>query len=256
MHHVRVLLIALGSLAAPPAFAGEGVDADRPDLAESPRAVAPRSVQLEAGVTTVGRGSFPAGETLTSLGEVLLRAGIAPGWEARLALPSWHRSRRDVATTSGGGGSGVVTSGFSDLSLGVKLELPSPHPRVAAGLLAEASLPTGEAPFGGAGAGAGIALAASVATVPGDWCANVAISRSAGEYGGLATLAFARPLAGPVSAFAEVARIHEGGETDTLAGAGLTWLVAGGTQLDVRAGSELDGRESRPLLGFGVVRRW
>lgn len=256
MRHVSALLLVVVSLAAPLARAGEGVDADRPDLAESPRAVAPGSLQLEAGVTTTGRGSFPAGESLTALGEALLRAGIAPGWEVRLGFPTWHRARRDVASAAEGGGRGAVATGFSDLSLGLKRELPSPHPRVAAGFIAEASLPTGEWPFGGADPGAGITLAASLASAPGDWCANAGLSRSGGESAWLATLAFGRALAGPVSAFAEVARIHDGGEASTLAGAGLTWLVSSGTQLDVRAGSELAGGESRPLLGFGVVRRW
>lgn len=233
------------------------LEADRPDLAEGPAALAPRSVQLEMGVTrwlltksAIGR------ETLDSVGELLLRAGLAPGWEARLVVPSWNFESRIHPQYGSGGPRALETSGFGDAAVGVKRDLPSPHPRVEAGVIAEVSLPVGAAPFGGGDAGAGVKLAASLASALGDWCSNVGWARSGDADQLLATVAFERALAARMAAFGEVAWLGGDGDSRRAAGAGLLWQAGARTRLDVRVGGEFAGGASDPLFGLGVVQRW
>jgi len=256
------LVLAVLWLCAPvlalPARAGEDIlEADRPDLAEGPSALAPRVVQVELGMTHWRLGpSAIVQETLDSVGELLLRAGLAPGWEARLVLPSWHSETRIHPQYDPAGPQSLETSGFGDAALGVKRDLPSPHPRLETGLIAEVTLPVGEAPFGGGDASAGVTLAAALASAPGDWCGNVGYARSGETDAVLATVSFERALVKRLAAFAEVAWLGGEGESRRVAGAGLLWQVASRTRLDVRYGGEFARGTSEPLFGLGLVQRW
>lgn len=243
---------------ASPARAGDVIlEADRPDLAEGPAALAPRVVQLEMGMTRWLLGNTAIGrETLDSVGELLVRAGLAPGWEARLVVPSWNFESRIHPQHGAGGPRALETSGFGDAALGVKRDLPSPHPRIETGLIAEVSLPVGGAPFGGGDAGGGVTLAASLASAHGDWCGNVGYARSGDADELLATVSFERPLAARLAAFGEVAWLGGDGLARRVAGAGLLWQAGARTRLDVRAGGEFAGGAGDPLFGLGVVQRW
>lgn len=250
-------VMALGAVAPGAGGAGEMLEADRPDLAEGPVALAPGSVQVEMGVTRRLLGRSAVGrETFDSVGELLVRAGFAPGWEARLGLPSWHAEFRLHSLYDPAVPRVLETNGFGDAALGVKRDLPLLYFCLEAGLIVEVVLPVGEAFFGGGGAGAGVTLAASLESAPGDWCGNVGYSRSgdAGEL--LATVSFERRLHRRVAAFAEAAWLGGDGESRRVAGAGLLWQVAPGLRLDVRGGGEFASGGSEPLFGAGVVRRW
>lgn len=253
-----LLVVAVLGAGAPGAgAAGEMLEADRPDMAEGPVALAPGSVQVEMGVTRwlLGRSAIGR-ETLDSVGELLLRVGFAAGWEARLGLPSWHAESRLHPQHDPAAPRALETSGFGDAALGIKRDLPSPHRRLETGLIAEVSLPVGEAPFGGGDAGGGVTLAAALDSAPGEWCGNVGYSRSGGAGELLATLSFERPLHRRVAAFAEAAWLGGDGASRRVAGAGLLWQVAPGLRLDVRGGGEFASGGSDPLFGAGVVRRW
>ncbi len=250
-------LLSLGAVAPGAGSAMEMLEADRPDLAEGPVALAPGSIQAEAGVTRRLLGRTALGrETLDSVGEMLVRIGLAPGWEARLGLPSWHSDSRVQPASGPAGPRAPDANGFGDAALGVKRDLPSPHRRVETGLIAELSLPVGEAPFGGGAAGGGVTFAASLDSAPGDWCGNVGWFRSGGADEWLATVSFERMLRRRLAAFAEVAWLGGDGDPRRAAGAGLLWQVTPGLRLDVRGGGEFASGAGDPLFGIGAVRRW
>ncbi|MCC6652115.1 MAG: transporter [Candidatus Eisenbacteria bacterium] len=251
------LLLALCLLLPAAAPARAQLDTDRPDLAESPGAVAPHSLQLEAGWTRQHLGgSAVGGLALDTVGELLLRYGFLPGWEARVEWPTWHRRTDPGPRPYDLGFERRASSGFGGLGMGVKRELPSPHPRVEAGVIATALLPVGEPEFGGGDGGASLVFAASLETAAADLCANVGAGVAGGMGTAIATVAAGRDLASRLGAFAEVAWMDEGGASASFAGMGLTWRASPALQFDGRGGVTFAGGESETLFGFGMARKW
>jgi hypothetical protein len=233
------------------------MDADRPDMAESPSALGARTAQVELGATQWWLGESAIGEqTLGSVGEILLRVGLGRGWEARFVLPSWFSETRMHPASDLANPQALETRGFGDASVGIKRNLHSFSDRMEAGFIAEVSLPTGDAPFGGGDFAEGVTLAVSLATSLVDLCGNVGAEREGDANSTLATISFQRALASRIAAFAETAWIEEPGVTRTVAGAGLLWQVAGHLRLDARYGAEFIEGSTHPYFGLGLVRRW
>jgi len=107
---------------------------DRPDFTESSVVVPPGSVQVEAGLT------YSSARPTVAFGapELLVRYSLSPLVEARFGLPN-HETVR---------GGGQTTSGWTDSSIGVKIQLgPTPDGTDMALILAT-FLPTGSDGFG------------------------------------------------------------------------------------------------------------
>lgn len=228
---------------------------DRPDFTESAQTVPRGHTQVEIG----GTSSREADVTSASIGEVLVRAGVAPRIELRLTLPSFATERS----------TGSIARGMDDAGLGVKLAMHtgpdapgSLEPSVA--LLIGTSFPTGSDPFGSRRALPEVKFLTS-------WTiservgfasnANWAHAEDAGaphdEWSGSGSFSFA--LSARVGSYAEYFVFGERASTwrrrDYLNG-GLTFLVHDALQLDARAGVRIDGVADGVFVGLGVSRRF
>lgn len=91
-----------------PAPADSGIVTDRPDVTESSIVVPTGSLQIENGITWTSHHRFQTFD----LPESLMRFGLAPRTEFRIAVPNYF-----------GGISGPDPMGFGDITLGIKEQL-------------------------------------------------------------------------------------------------------------------------------------
>ncbi len=227
---------------------------DRPDFTESASAVT--RLQVESGYTFTGSGSVDAHE----LGEVLLRIPVVRGLELRAGLSSyaWEDASPPAAPSD------PESSGFTDASLGVKLELAEPAageggPAIA--LLVGTTLPTGDVSEAGMQPGAKLAGALDLSDrfslgsnvgVEAREEADVRFAELSGS------LALGVGLTEAVGAYLEAygfVPTGDGPDASTVVNGGLTWLVGPDFQLDARIGAGLSGSSPDLLAGAGVVWR-
>ena len=131
-------MVAAQSIGDPGVHIPEPMVADRPTDSASPVVVPPQTFQVEAGYK-VSRTDDDSGSTdVQVLPDLLARYGISTKVELRLVAAGWTVQR---------GASGDA-SGFSDISLGTKIELAERSGmRPDMGLLVEVSLPVGQSDF-------------------------------------------------------------------------------------------------------------
>lgn len=228
---------------------------DRPDFTESTQTVPRGYTQVEVG----GTGRRESDVTSASIGEVLVRAGVAPRIELRLTLPSLATERSTSSTAHG----------LDDAGLGVKLALHtgpeapgSLEPSVS--LLIGTSLPTGSNLFGSSRALPEMKFLASwTITERVGFASNVNWARAEDsgaphdEWSGSGSFSLA--LSARVGSYAEYFvfgdRASIWRRRDYLNG-GLTYLVHDALQLDARAGVRIDGVGDGGFFGLGVSRRF
>jgi hypothetical protein len=231
-------------------FSGDIVT-DRPDFTESPVAVPTRSVQLEMGDTYERSG----GVRLNTIGEALVRVGVARGAELRFGLPSYVRVEGPASI-----------AGASDANVGAKVELV--NGARAAGLvpttalIVGAGLPTGARAFraGGVSPEAKLLMGWSLG---GPWAlaSNINVASvdagdtRSGELAGSVSLA--RSLTERTGAYLEWFGTRPEGVRGThYANGGMTYLITGSQQLDVRVGSGLGANRNDFFVGLGLSQRW
>ncbi|MFN2384638.1 MAG: transporter [Gemmatimonadota bacterium] len=227
---------------------------DRPDFTESAVTVGTGRVQLEGGYTLARVDDL----TEHALGEVLLRIGLGPRAELRLAPGSfvWTEGDTDDA------------SGLDDGTLGAKLVLAAPPGarglRPAAALLLSTSVPTGAAAFGENAwqPEAKLALAwelsdrLALAANVGAAAASEAGERFGQGTGSLtAALALTPRLGGYVEGYGFLPAGPDGADAGYL-NSGLTLLFGPDVQLDARIGIGFSAAEPDVFLGVGASRRW
>lgn len=226
---------------------------DRPDFTESALTVYPWHVQVEMGYTA----TRVDGNTEHSVGEVLIRVGLADRVEARIGLNSFAW----VATE------GNDPEGLEDVSLGVKIKFVEAKPGTAVpdvGLLLGASFPTGADELGqGTHVLPVVVLAAGLDVT--DWMsagANVGwgyLDDGAGRYSQFAgSIALGFSLTNWLGAYAEYfglfPEFDDGPGSDFFNG-GFTVLISRDLQLDVRAGFSLGDAEVDSFAGAGLAFR-
>lgn len=233
----------------------EPIVTDRPDFTESTETVTRGMRQLEAGTTI----SNTPDATSTSLGEVLLRVGVAPKAELRFAFNSYALSRA----------SGVTVRGFEDISVGAKFKLMASGGdgslKPALALIVASTMPTGgramraakpqpEVKFGMAwDLTSRVAFSSNL---------NYArVSDTAGDYGEMAAtgslgVGITETLGSYLEYFTFQPRTSAIPSSHYLNG-GLTYGVTDNLQFDIRSGLGLR-RVSGPdyFIGLGISRRW
>jgi hypothetical protein len=109
---------------------------DRPTDSVSPLVVPKGSFQFETGYKYSRFDTDQGGVEEQTFPDFLFRYGLGERFEARLFASGW------TATEVGG----ESTTGFSDITVGTKIELTKPRGRMSvASLLVDVSLPTGSA---------------------------------------------------------------------------------------------------------------
>jgi len=239
--------------AAAPVRAVEPLETDRPDAAEGAGAVPLGSLQIEAGMTLATDPDF-------TIGEVLLRYGIVGGVELRLTLPSWHHHQPQwgaASTVIPPPPQPAALRGFGDFGFGGKFELPSPHERIALGVLVGVTLPTGDAPFTEDRVGADIVLAGSYELSPNASLAvNLGAARAGTQTRSIDAVSLGLRHSARWGSYMEWA-FEGGGERGShLLDTGITFLLQPITQLDLRIGLGGGDAEGENHLGFGISRRW
>ncbi len=233
-------LVFLSVALASPTYAQEPLVTDRPDFTESASAVERAHFQLEGGFTLTDKD----GENEYAVGEVLLRIGIAPRLELRIAGNSYVASDGD--------------DGFEDAGVGVKLMIVEDT-----AVLAGTSVPTGSSGVGSDAWEPEVRLAHQ--RVLGDLAVGANVGWFSTEvdderrHGGLASLAFGIPLTDRDGLFLEaygIATEGSGGEEAYVDG-GLTRFFSDDFQLDARVGVGIAGDDAADwFFGVGAARRW
>ena len=130
----RIFVLAVIVAIAIPVVAVEPLVTDRPDFTESALVVGPSNWQLEFGATHDNGANVDA----TSLGELLVRWGVAQKFELRLVTLTytWVKDASDT------------TSGFTDSAIGFKYEFHDGSGtgflgKTAFAVIAATTMPTG-----------------------------------------------------------------------------------------------------------------
>ncbi|MFQ5847359.1 MAG: transporter [Candidatus Methylomirabilales bacterium] len=239
-----------------PEAKAEPLVTDRPDFTESTETVPPGRWQLEAGYTFSKRED----EKKHALGELLLRVGLGPRIELRLAGNShvWLDSHDADA------------HGFEDTSLGVKVKLVESSERFeltrpAVAVIVATTLPTGDDDFSEDDPQPEVTLASA-------WDLSERFSLGSNltysfaseaderfhQFSGSLVLGFA--LTETWGAFVEYfGRVpeSEGGPNASFFDGGLTYLINDDLQLDARAGvGVFNAKNPDYFTGVGVAWRW
>jgi hypothetical protein len=111
-----------------PATTDSDIVTDRPDVTESSLVVPTGSLQIENGITRTSDHRFQTFD----LPESLIRFGLAPRTEFRIAVPNYF-----------GGISGPDPMGFGDITLGIKEQLGPLRKRFDLSVILAVSLPVG-----------------------------------------------------------------------------------------------------------------
>ncbi len=231
----------------------EALVTDRPDFTESPLTVYPWHVQIEMGYTAARVG----GQTENSVGEILIRVGLADRLEARIGLNSfaWVAAEdRDP-------------QGLEDVSLGAKIHLVRAKPGTAVpdvGILLVASFPTGAADLDQGSHVLPVATLAAGLDLT-EWLsagANVGwgyLDDGSGRYSQFAgSLALGFSLTEWLGAYAEYfgfAPEFDSGPDSHFLNGGFTFLISRDVQFDVRAGFSVDDAETDSFAGAGLAFR-
>lgn len=226
---------------------------DRPDFTESPATIAVDRLQLEAGYT---RAHF-SGVDVQSIGELLMRIGVAANTEIRVHAGGWLRFDDD----------GPVVDGLADPGLGVKQRLLAGEgsvPELA--LLAVSTIPIGNSevslkrPVPSLIAAAGwslderVGLGANLGWAQGF---DVGADERFASFWLSASLAYA--LTDRWGVFLEgygFDREEKDGDTNAYVDAGVTWLLDPDFQLDARCGRGFNGLDYDWFAGLGLVARF
>lgn len=226
---------------------------DRPAFTGSPLTVYRGHVQVEMGYTL----SRVDGSTQNSLGEVVVRIGVAERFEARVGLNSFAWV---VAPDND-------PSGLEDASLGARVRLLEAKPGSAVpdlGLTVTASLPTGSAEVGqGVGVQPITVLAASLDLT--GWLSagsNLGwgyLDDGTGRYSQFsASLALGFSITRVVGAYVEYFGLFpelDNGSSGNFLNGGFTFLISRDVQADARTGFSIGDAETDFFAGVGLAFR-
>ena len=246
----------VGAPAASPA--SRPLTADRPDFTEAASTVGRGVLQIEFGYTFGADWSGGNSVQTHTLGELLLRTGVAADWlELRVAASPVTRVDSE--------GSGASDTGIEDLYLGAKVELTRQAGRLPAlALLPQMTLPTGSTLFSGGRALPGVNLiygwdVPGGLSVAGSTQVNLAVADGDDSYPEWAQSAVAGAGLGTRGGvYGEwYALLPTGADApqEHYFNAGLTWLTADDSQWDIRVGVGLNDAAEDFFAGMGAAIR-
>jgi len=236
-----VLLLGRGTLAR--ADAAVTIVTDRPAVTESSLVVPQGALQSENGMLLTDSG----GAYVLDLPESYLRYGLLEKTELRLALPDYYYHLPVGAAT---------TSGFADLSFGVKQQL-GPVAGFDLSLIAYLSVPTGANAVSSHGYDPALQLPWSRSlsanwTLAGQLAAYWPTQDGRRNYTSEATLLLDRQLSAPWDAFIEYAGdFPQQGGSSQLMHVGSAYKLSARQQIDVHVAVGLTAAAPRWYAGVG-----
>ncbi len=239
--------VAFGALGSAPLAGQSTITSDRPGLGSGSAVIAPGMLQFELGGEYADDGEDA---DRISLGQALVRYGVADGFEIQGLLGSFTVLRA----------SDVSTEGVQDIGFGAKVRLPSLGGAWSWSLLGSVLLPTGATAFTADAVVPSVSLLADLGLTDRLGLAvNVGTSGFASDAGDqvslIVTPSLALPGDRPMALFAGYAGYFAAGDADLhFAEAGVTWLRGADLQLDLNGGIEVD--TGVYFIGIGVAKRW
>lgn len=237
--HLPLLVAAHVSLAQ------DHIDTNRPAFSSSPYVVSPGLWQIETGIQ-YQRQNEQAGSTTLTLPYATLRYGALDDIELDFSWDGVSRFR------SGGDSS----TGISDASVGIKIQVTGDQARTVAAFFADLSVPLGDDALSSNSwdPSIGVAWAHSSSL---NWAGTAQITRHGGDYrldNGVKLNFFTSATS---RAFVEwEANVPDsGGSIHTLNG-GYLWLPESTVQFDVNASLGLNRRAADYALGLGFSCRF
>jgi hypothetical protein len=216
-------------------------------------------VQIETGISWSRSGEGPRREETLLLGDILLRAGIGPRTELRLAFTAYGRVEPR---------GGPADEGFGDMRLGLRHNLLSPDGSGASiAVQGFVTLPTGSGPFDSGDWSAGVALPMSFELTPQLSFAATprleAVADADGEGRHLAAGASAGLGVALTDAFglsADLTITHDedpaGTSTQAAAGVAAAWQIGPDAQLDLGLSTGLNSDADDLEIYAGLVLRF
>jgi hypothetical protein len=247
MSRIKLALLLIGLLAATLAQADTPAF-DRPGIAFSTQTLPAGSVDWEQGLPDVVHDSDQDTQfTLYSAG-ARIRVGLIANLELQIADALYNHLQSNAAGTTS------VDQGTGDLTLALKLALPSPTQSISWAILGGVSLPTGQDPFTADEQQYLLAVSAS---------AHLSDAYAAGFYVGATragtyntyTLSpnFSLPLSTNFGSYIEAGyTFGDHIDKNEVAGGGFTWMVGDRVQLDLYALFGLTARSTDLQSGLGV----
>jgi len=235
--------LLLGRIAPVGADGAVTIATDRPAVTESSVVVPAGALQSENGMLLTDS----AGEYVLDLPESYLRYGLLPRTELRLGLPDYYLHLPVGNST---------TSGFGDLSIGVKQQL-GPLGGFDLSVIAYLSLPTGASEVSSHGYDPAVQLPWSRSlsanwTLAGQLAAYWPTQDGRRNDTGEVTLLLDRQLSAPWDAFIEYAGdFPQRGGSSQLLHVGSAWKLSGRAQVDVHAAAGLSAAAPRWFIGVG-----
>lgn len=221
---------------------------DRPSFTNSSIVIPSGSLQAENGLLVTTQD----GQSVLDAPETLLRIGVASRTELRFAIPNYFYN-----LTAGGGPS----SGFGDLSLGVKQQL-GPLKKLDISATVFLSFPTGAKTVTSGGYDPGLQLAwsrqlSSKWTLGGMFSLFAPTQANQRNLTGESTVILDRLLARSWSAFVEyVGDFPERGGSRQSLHLGTAWRFTNNQQLDFHYGVGVTPAAANHLIGFGYSLRF
>jgi Putative MetA-pathway of phenol degradation len=224
---------------------------DRPGIAFSPSVLPAGSFALEQGLPDFQRDDSDGIVDRSWTAGTTFRAGLTGAIELQIAGSLWNRSavRAGGATTHDGG--------VGDTRFSIKWAPALPDEALSLAVLGSATADTGASAF--TNGRPVYSLGATLGHKVGTDCA-VALYANVDHSGGSDTWTvspnFSFPIAGNLGGYVEAGRTTGGGESDSRAGGGLTWVLHDRVQLDLYALHGLTSGSTDLSAGFGVSVAW
>ena len=248
---VNAAVIALLCLLVPAAAQADAPAFDRPGIAFSPAVLPARSFDWEQGLPDLQFDDAGGTRSRLYAADTTLRMSLTSTLELQVGGSLWNRLDASSAGTSS------RAEGAGDSKIGLKWARPLPASKLSLGILATVTHDTGSAAFTngspiyslgavlGRDMGAGRSLAGYL---------NVDHSGVGNTW--TASSNFGFPVHGNLAGYVEVGRIAGSGNSSTVGGGGLTWLLHDRLQLDMYARRGLTTRSPDLQAGFGVSMFW
>ena len=254
----RCLAAALAAVCLPAFADDDAISTDRPDFVESSHTVGAGRVQLETSVAWE-RTRADGIATTTWTTPTLLRIGAGSQWEFRVETDGWQRMH-EAATPE-------TTTGFSDLSLGVKYHIAMGGPGGASmAWLVHADVPSGALALRGEGVRPSLRLSAEwdlphdngIGIMPGVVHDTDDLGRRFDA--GMFAVTFGHSWSPRAHSFVEVAgqqfaSAKHGGNIVTF-DTGASWLLSDDTQVDIAGSFGLSGTAPDEAFTVGWSHRW